>query len=430
MKGVELEGDLTVIPHKKLAGNVTDIKECVRRCCGIPDCTVAYEEDHTCYVVQCLNTTSCKAKVSMATCSLGYVIRNGWSLFPKQQDALNSVMIMNGQTAYSTAKESQEPIKSDNKNNDNSKNNNYNNNNIETNKNATVTTENLKMEENKTSVHDNKEEKQINTGEEEFCSNNGTLTDQRFVAGMKAGIFTDQGDVGPDGLKNCIKFCCLDKLCDVAYMVETKCYTVQCFNELSCRTFPTPNFFLNPVIARIIRKKPSRNFLLTSDSVPSLKNSHNYTVQTTSEKDRHLFVSDHETTGKNAGAGKNKNKALRVKDKLGHMEAKGTTGDKKDIGTHTRINNNQTQSGEDYSGSGDENLSLFDGSGVSDVTTGKHHGGGYKEDKNNTVAENDGDKYYFPLNDVDMRTIQSLSSDNGKSYFRFLMFFLITFRKN
>lgn len=414
VKGVELDTDLKLLPSKNL-GNANGIKDCVRKCCGLADCTVAYQEDDKCYAIRCLNSTLCKAKVSKTTQSLAYVVRNGWSLFPKQEDALSSAIIINDHSVNSTIT-NEEPLKTD-----------KNNNNSETIV-TTTTTEKPKILEKQTKTNEkqtkmtnNKHNQHIQDEkeqDEEFCTINGTLTDNRFVAGMKAGIFTDQGDVGPDGLKNCIKFCCLDKLCDIAYMVETKCFTVQCFNELSCRTFPTPNFFLNPVIAKIRRKKPSKNLLLTSDSIPSLIYSHNFTVK--NENNNQNNVSGQKSKEMSPGTEEN---IVRVKDKLENAtftkeKMNNTRGEKKDAGINTR-NNHQTNNSSEEDGSGNEFSSMLDGSGDYNITLTLNNVS--RGDNNNTMSDVEGEKYYFPLNDVDIKTIQSLSSDKGWSFLIYIL---------
>jgi hypothetical protein len=55
--------------------------------------------------------------------------------------------------------------------------------------------------------------------------------------GLDAGLFTLHGDVKT--LDVCTKYCCNDKHCDIAFMVDDACYSVQCKDEESCTPVET-----------------------------------------------------------------------------------------------------------------------------------------------------------------------------------------------
>lgn len=55
---------------------------------------------------------------------------------------------------------------------------------------------------------------------------------------LKGAKLTDMGTV--DDLQACITYCCNKDNCDVAYMEEQKCYTVQCQDGLQCQSFREP----------------------------------------------------------------------------------------------------------------------------------------------------------------------------------------------
>lgn len=55
--------------------------------------------------------------------------------------------------------------------------------------------------------------------------------------GLDAGLFTLHGDVKT--LDECTKYCCNDKHCDIAFMVDDACYSVQCKDEESCTPVET-----------------------------------------------------------------------------------------------------------------------------------------------------------------------------------------------
>ena len=61
------------------------------------------------------------------------------------------------------------------------------------------------------------------------------ITRDTKLSGAK---LTDMGEV--DRLETCIAHCCRKDSCDVAYMEEQKCYTVQCQDGLQCQSFRKP----------------------------------------------------------------------------------------------------------------------------------------------------------------------------------------------
>lgn len=54
--------------------------------------------------------------------------------------------------------------------------------------------------------------------------------------GINSGHFTKLGEVAD--MQTCIDACCQDLKCDVAFMPETTCYSLKCFNEGLCETVP------------------------------------------------------------------------------------------------------------------------------------------------------------------------------------------------
>ena len=55
-----------------------------------------------------------------------------------------------------------------------------------------------------------------------------------MVGGINAGEFTDHGQEGTIG--ECMSHCCMEKDCDLAFMIDKDCYTVKCKNPGLCRT--------------------------------------------------------------------------------------------------------------------------------------------------------------------------------------------------
>ncbi len=84
-------------------------------------------------------------------------------------------------------------------------------------------------------------ETEVNTAENEAAPSRdqhckpSKITRNSKLTGAK---LTDMGVV--DNLQSCINHCCHKDSCDVAYMEEQKCYTVQCQDGLQCQSFRKP----------------------------------------------------------------------------------------------------------------------------------------------------------------------------------------------
>ena len=226
-------------------GIVSDIKICIKHCCDLSDCTVAYlDENMHCYVVRCFNPNLCKAVIGAASNKIGFVIRNGWSLFKNEKEAIEDRVLADDDTKnISTSKE-------------------------DINVSMPFTNNTMHLTESKVVEPGNK------IG---YCKEKEVLKDHRFIMGMKAGIFTEHGEVV--NFPSCLIYCCSDKTCDIAYMVDKTCYSVKCFTNNSCDTFAVPNFFLNPVMA-IVSRSPNNEGLLISAAlnISETNIGHHYTV--------------------------------------------------------------------------------------------------------------------------------------------------------
>ena len=383
LSGVELNGGIKSGPSKSL-GNVTNIQECVQKCCTVPDCTVAYTEDSVCYAIRCLNKNICQSKMSTTPSkSVGYVVRNGWSLFASEQLALRGAAFF--------ATEKPEPIPETTLTTSTATINTT----IATTStrpNTTTSTPpittippNISVDISAITPPDSRNQNQKNMLNQTECRSNGTMSDHRFVAGMKAGIFTDHGEAADtDDIEACVKYCCMDKLCDVAYMVGRRCYTLQCFSPQTCRTFAAPNFFLNPTMAFIVR-----DIAVKSVDVVSLEYiKHNYTVPLLNST-----MTNSSMKGQLDAAGNSTKKTM--ESSVGQL-----------IKIDGLIDDDDQTSGS--------------GSGIDSP--------GFARDKVPSSADADilnrfektqekhlpKERYYFPLREVDIDTIQSLSKDQGK----------------
>ena len=73
-------------------------------------------------------------------------------------------------------------------------------------------------------------------------------------AGMISGDLTPHP--GIKRIKPCVKKCCQDMKCEVAVMLENKCYTMRCINKEYCQSRPAPPsaYSKNPMLAFVKRE--------------------------------------------------------------------------------------------------------------------------------------------------------------------------------
>ena len=74
-----------------------------------------------------------------------------------------------------------------------------------------------------------------------LCPRTAVETNVSLPAGVKTGNFSYVGEVS--NVEECVKVCCLASNCDMAFMLNQSCYTVQCADESVCET--TPNLLGN-----------------------------------------------------------------------------------------------------------------------------------------------------------------------------------------
>lgn len=69
--------------------------------------------------------------------------------------------------------------------------------------------------------------------------------------GLGAGNFLDRG-LTPN-VQVCMELCCAHKTCDLAYVVSSRCYLVECYTTDLCSVVPKEAGSVSPVIGMIIR---------------------------------------------------------------------------------------------------------------------------------------------------------------------------------
>ena len=83
------------------------------------------------------------------------------------------------------------------------------------------------------------------------CRADQIQDDITLARGKRAGNFTNIGDVGD--FEMCIKRCCQQNLCDVAYKSAETCFLVHCFSRDSCQTTASLTDFFSPKLCFVKR---------------------------------------------------------------------------------------------------------------------------------------------------------------------------------
>ena len=74
-----------------------------------------------------------------------------------------------------------------------------------------------------------------------------------LLYGPDSGDFFDYGKIGD--MRQCVNLCCKDKQCNVAFMVDTTCYTVSCYTFEKCVMVPASKTAkLTSLLAYVIKK--------------------------------------------------------------------------------------------------------------------------------------------------------------------------------
>lgn len=83
------------------------------------------------------------------------------------------------------------------------------------------------------------------------CIAEKTTDDLTLLRGKRAGNFTNIGDVGDFGM--CIKRCCQNQNCDLAFKSAETCFLVSCFSQESCQTSPAIDDIFSPQMSFVKR---------------------------------------------------------------------------------------------------------------------------------------------------------------------------------
>ena len=89
----------------------------------------------------------------------------------------------------------------------------------------------------------------------EICKSNVISYDVTLRGGKHAGKYKTFGEV--DNMAECIHICCVEKQCDVAFMINGICFTVQCHSEEACEEVRATGSGFKLMLSYVVREKPS-----------------------------------------------------------------------------------------------------------------------------------------------------------------------------
>lgn len=188
-----------------------DMKGCVKRCCDDRDkkCNLAFMLGDTCYSVSCKDKDLCRTMPAPPT---------------KFNPLVQYVRGLEEEPMPSTTASTTTIIKD-------------------------VDLTNLDSLNNPTENVESKVESKPKTkSKQKSCVTQPIVKDKSIKGGKKAGKFKIFKDI--KDMDSCIAKCCsLKKQCDVAYMEDAKCFSIQCFKKTACTAVDLRESEVNPRFA-------------------------------------------------------------------------------------------------------------------------------------------------------------------------------------
>ena len=84
------------------------------------------------------------------------------------------------------------------------------------------------------------------------CTRSEILTNVTLKNGLHSGKFKDRGSM--EDINQCVKICCLLDKCDLAFMLQNTCFSVECHNRLSCDAVTAKSSIYSPTICYVYVK--------------------------------------------------------------------------------------------------------------------------------------------------------------------------------
>jgi len=216
LKGGRKSGEFREIKGLK------DMKTCVARCCEDRDkkCNLAFMLGDTCYSVSCKTKELCHTIPAPPT-KFNPLVQYVRGL---EEEPIPPTTATTTATVTTTTTSDDVELSSDNS--------------------ASTTTSSPKKE----NQLEKTKEKQQSKNKLKSCVSQPIVKEKSIKGGKKAGKFKIFKEI--KDMDSCMAKCCsLKKQCDVAYMEDSKCFTIQCFKKSACTAVELRESDVNPKFA-------------------------------------------------------------------------------------------------------------------------------------------------------------------------------------
>ena len=88
------------------------------------------------------------------------------------------------------------------------------------------------------------------------CIPSRIITNHTLRGGKTAGELKELGMV--DSVEDCIEKCCREKNCEVAFLVDNKCHSVECYGDELCQSVPLEDETFSPTVVYMNKRNGKR----------------------------------------------------------------------------------------------------------------------------------------------------------------------------
>lgn len=61
-----------------------------------------------------------------------------------------------------------------------------------------------------------------------------------------------------ESVEDCIEKCCREKTCEVAFLVDSKCHSVECYGDELCQSIPVEDEMFSPTVVYMNKRNGKR----------------------------------------------------------------------------------------------------------------------------------------------------------------------------